>query len=229
MRFTRTGIVSCPLFLFMALSNAYRSCHDALRAQLICSFTGTCSLGPRCSYSHDPSKVAICSEFLKSGRCARDQHCDLSHELTYERVPACVHFLRGFCSKESCRYPHVRANPAAAVCRAFSNLGFCSRGISCNERHVFECPDYSNKGNCPNPICRLPHVDRAGQLRHHDADETSCERSDGGIDGDKSNTKEEIAEIHSDVDSEDLNDTLMFDSGDPEDQPLAGQHDFVHF
>ena len=28
-----------------------------------------------------------------------------------------------------------------------------------------ECADWSNKGICSNQKCRLPHVDRAGQIR----------------------------------------------------------------
>lgn len=101
---------------------------------------------------------------MKLGTCSQGQHCDLSHDLTYECVPACVHFVRGGCTKENCPYPHIRINPAAPVCRAFTTFGYCSKGVECKDKHVFECPDYA-EGKCSNLKCRLPHVDRAGQLR----------------------------------------------------------------
>ncbi|KAI9753860.1 MAG: hypothetical protein M1815_005958 [Lichina confinis] len=125
--------------------------------------------GPACPYIHDHKKVAICKDFLQTGSCSAGDSCDLSHDTTPERVPACVHFLRGKCSNDQCRYAHVRVNPSAPVCRAFATLGFCDKGATCTERHVFECPDYAGTGSCNNKKCRLPHVDRAGQLRKMDA------------------------------------------------------------
>ena len=113
--------------------------------------------------------MAICKDFLQTGSCSAGDSCDLSHDTTPERVPACVHFLRGKCSNDQCRYAHVRVNPSAPVCRAFATLGFCDKGATCTERHVFECPDYAGTGSCNNKKCRLPHVDRAGQLRKMDA------------------------------------------------------------
>lgn len=92
----------------------------------------------------------------------------MSHELTYHRVPACTHFLRGNCTNSACRYPHVHVSPTARVCRAFATLGFCARGPDCDDRHVFECPEYANHGHCAaleKGSCSLQHVDRAGTLR----------------------------------------------------------------
>lgn len=138
---------------------------------------GSCSHGPACPYIHDTTKLAVCRNFLKLGTCSQGQHCDLSHDLTYERVPACMHFVRGGCNKdnEQCPYPHVRTNPAAPLCRAFTTFGYCSKGIECKDKHAFECPDYA-EGKCSAVKCRLPHVDRAGQLRqqqqHHTQQQT---------------------------------------------------------
>ena len=126
---------------------------------------GRCALGLHCIYAHDPAKVAICRNFLKVGQCSLGQHCDLSHELSYERVPACIHFVKGNCAKSDCRYPHVRTNAAASVCRDFSTLGYCVRGVSCSQRHVFECPDFSESGNCASKNCQLLHIYSAGHLR----------------------------------------------------------------
>jgi hypothetical protein len=182
-------------------------------------------LGPRCPYIHDASKVAVCRDFLRNGHCSQGQFCDLSHDLTYERIPACVHFLRGNCSKQPCKYPHVHVNPAAPICKVFTKLGYCSKGVSCQERHVFECPDYSETGKCDNPNCRLPHVDRAGQLRQQASEDATSNRSPQ--DTTSTDIPSEPPLEDSDVDSDDL-DELMLDSEDI-DQTLSQQQDFVHF
>lgn len=102
---------------------------------------------------------------LKSGTCPAGDYCDLSHEMTYHRVSACSHFLRGNCTNDACRYPHVNISPSAPVCRAFATFGYCESGEQCSRRHVNECPDYANRGACTNDKCQLPHVDRASALR----------------------------------------------------------------
>ena len=133
---------------------------------------GRCLKGPLCPFNHNPEAVAICLEYLQKGTCTAGEACDLSHDATAERVPACVHFLRGHCSNPGCRYAHVRVNPLAPVCRDFASLGFCRKGGGCAERHVRECPDYANTGICGKKRCHLPHVDRAGQIRKHTANAT---------------------------------------------------------
>jgi hypothetical protein len=59
----------------------------------------------------------------------------------------------------------VKVSPNAPICNSFANLGYCEAGADCPNRHEYECPDYTASGRCTNPKCRLPHVDRAGQLR----------------------------------------------------------------
>lgn len=232
-RFTISGTLSSPL------SNLGDLEGEKYRAVLIyCCFplTGNCSKGPLCPYIHDPEKVAICKDFLQKGTCPSGDSCDLSHKPIPERVPACLHFLRGKCSNSSCRYAHVRVNPSAPVCRAFAILGYCEKGASCNERHVHECPDYANNGVCGNKTCHLPHVDRAGQIRKHAAKSTDNPNS-GSIDsGDVDNNSDLVSEEEGfnetesdDVDSDGLEDDSIRISPDISSETLSQQHDFVHF
>ncbi|EEH33795.1 CCCH zinc finger protein [Paracoccidioides lutzii Pb01] len=193
--------------------------------------TGSCFKGPNCPYIHDPHKVAICKEFLQTGKCPAGLACDLSHDPSPERSPACLHFLRGRCSNPSCRYAHVRVNPGAPVCRDFAILGYCIKGDTCDQRHVHECPDYANTGNCGNRKCQLPHVDRAGQIRKIAANkaETSDKR-DNADDDDISSEEETYDEIDSDdVDSDDLEDDPVVITEDLDAGEISQQQDFVRF
>ncbi len=126
---------------------------------------GSCLQGPRCRYLHDPNKVAACKDFLLQGECASGDACDLSHDLCPERTPACLHFAKDNCTKPNCRYTHVKVSPGAPVCRSFGIYGYCEKGLSCPDRHAFECPDFSNNGVCKSKSCKLPHRERASALR----------------------------------------------------------------
>ncbi|ODM21493.1 hypothetical protein SI65_02337 [Aspergillus cristatus] len=184
--------------------------------------TGTCYKGPSCFYIHDPNKVAICKEFLH-GKCSAGIDCDLSHQPSPHRSPTCLHFLRGRCANPECPYAHVRVTPGAPVCRNFATLGYCEKGADCEERHVNECPDYANTGVCNRKHCRLPHVDRAGQMKN------TAIRAEGPRDdeSDASSEEEEYDEIDSDdVDSDDEDPEFIegVDTGE-----LSQQQDFVHF
>ncbi|KAK0716992.1 hypothetical protein B0T26DRAFT_740578 [Lasiosphaeria miniovina] len=127
--------------------------------------TGSCTIGPRCRYIHDPEKVAACKDYLQQGECANGESCDLSHDIKAERAPTCLHFVRDSCTKPHCRYAHVKVSPAAPVCQAFGLYGYCDKGASCPDRHAFECPDFSNTGVCKSKGCKLPHRERASVLR----------------------------------------------------------------
>ncbi len=175
----------------------------------------------------------MCKDFLQTGSCPAGTSCDLSHEPTPERVPACLHFLRGKCSNPACRYAHVRVNPAAPVCKDFAMLGYCSQGASCSERHVHECPDYANTGACRKRKCHLPHVDRAGQIRKHTAD--TVEAPSGSAEDDDSDlvSDDEYDEIDTDdVDSDGLEEDSVQTSDDGishTSHALSQQQDFVRF
>jgi hypothetical protein len=198
-----------------------------LHAQLTYT-AGTCPFGPRCHFAHDPNKVAICKDFLKSGACPRGTNCDLSHEMTYHRVPACHHFLRGNCTNDACRYPHVHVSPAAPVCRPFAILGFCAKGSECDKRHVYECPDYANTGFCANREsgkCALPHPDRASTLRK--AAERQAKMSADDVSDLSSDEEHDDRDEMDDIDSEE-EDIIMTGSTD-DSHALSKQHDFVGF
>lgn len=177
--------------------------------------------------------MAICKEFLQTGKCHLGDSCDLSHLPSPHRSPVCVHFMRGRCSNPECRYSHVRATPGAPVCRAFAILGYCEKGEQCTDRHVYECPDYANSGICKKKKCLLPHIDRAGQIRKAAA--TKSETTPPGDEEDVSSDEDEYDEIDSDdVDSDELDsdeDESMVEliEGGTDDKALSGQQDFVHF
>ncbi|KAM0463891.1 hypothetical protein ACHAO4_000615 [Trichoderma viride] len=170
----------------------------------IFSTTGSCSKGPACRYVHDPDKVALCKDFLKDGKCPNGESCDLSHELTPERVPNCLHFAKGQCSRPDCPFTHSKASPGAPVCAAFGFCGYCDKGADCTDRHVFECPDFSNTGFCKTRGCKLLHRERASVLRNQakqrdEAQDVSSE--DESVDSD-------------DVDSDEVAEFLEGDSDD---------------
>ncbi|KAM3529563.1 hypothetical protein MY4038_005355 [Beauveria bassiana] len=172
----------------------------------IFSTTGSCSKGPSCRYQHDPNKVAVCKDFLKEGRCINGEHCDLSHELTMERVPNCLHFAKGNCSNPNCQYSHSAALPTAPVCEDFGYRGYCGKGSECTERHVYECPAFSNTGTCKTKGCKLPHRERASLLRNQVRQEQDATMQDV--------SSEEEPDNSDDVDSDDVAEFLQADEDD---------------
>ena len=132
----------------------------------------------------------------------------------------------------------MRINPSSFVCHHFAILGYCSKGTLCIERHIHECPDWSNTGACHNKRCTLPHVDRAGQIRKHavianipDAPISITEHtSRGETDSDLSSDEEEYDEIDSDdVDSDGLDNDVILGPENGDTDLVRQQDDFVHF
>lgn len=191
--------------------------------------TGTCNRGNRCKFQHDVEKLAICKEFLRRGECAAGEDCNLSHDPNPHRVPTCLHFLRNACTKADCRFAHVQVDPSAPVCKDFARLGFCEKGASCADRHVSECPDYTNTGVCRNSKCRLPHIDRAGTLRKAVV-QKSAKNSDDDLSFEVSSDEEEVDKIDSDdADSDDIDEDVLMAGSSDAGHELSQQQDFISF
>lgn len=186
------------------------------------ALTGKCPFGRSCRFAHDPEKVAICPASLKN-KCTAGEYCDLSHVMSINRVPACIHFLRGNCTNDACRYPHVNVSPSAPVCAPFARLGYCANN-DCDKRHVFECPDFANKGECPDSTCPLPHPVRAHVLRKAAAKQAkvgSEDESDISSDEEEQETQTGFEDIDSDE-----AEIMMGDDHD-NGHELTQQQDFV--
>ncbi|KAH8893784.1 hypothetical protein GQ53DRAFT_644626 [Thozetella sp. PMI_491] len=186
------------------------------------STTGSCAKGPRCRYLHDAARVAVCTHFLQKQQCFNGDSCDLSHDLTPQRIPTCMHFLRDGCTKPSCRYAHNKTSPSAPVCRAFGLYGYCEKGLECPDRHVFECPDFSNHGKCKNKGCKLPHRERASVLRK--VDESAAADADAEMDDVSSDDDGESVDSF-DVDSDEVDEFIGQDAAG--DSSFADQRDFI--
>lgn len=145
------------------------------------SSIGACNRGLTCPYQHDPTKIAICWNFLQ-GNCAKTaETCNLSHDPTPERTPLCVHFANnGRCNRSNCPYPHVRVGERQGVCRDFAVLGYCEKGLDCDKQHVRECPDFAENGACNTKGCKLPHVIRANRTRKTISKSTATPSSSSG-------------------------------------------------
>ncbi|KAI3545006.1 hypothetical protein CTAM01_00444 [Colletotrichum tamarilloi] len=180
------------------------------------SLTGSCAKGPSCRYKHDATKVAICREMLHKGTCASGDSCDLSHDLTPQRIPTCVHFVKGNCANSTCPYAHSSVSSGALVCRSFGMYGYCDKGDECEERHVFECPDFSNTGKCKTRGCKLLHRERASVLR---------KRADGDEMEDLSSDDEPVDS--DDVDSDEVEEFITDGAGD--DTDFKVQKDYISF
>jgi len=168
--------------------------------------------------------VAICKDFLLKGSCPSGDSCDLSHDLTPERTPTCLHFAKGNCSNPTCRYTHVHVSPTALICRDFGIYGYCEKGASCQERHAHECPDFSNTGICNTKGCKLPHRYKASIIRKNTA------RGDAPVEEQNSDlsSDEDEDEIDSDdVDSDDLDEEYLGDEAGTKDPDIPMQRDFV--
>lgn len=158
----------------------------------------------------------MCKAYSRFGSCAKGDICDLSHKPTYNRVPACTHFQDGNCTNNACRYAHVPVSPGPLVCRPFALLGYCDAGAKCDKRHVYECPDFTEKGECSNDKCKLSHARHAYIERQKERanDESELEDND-----------EEEAESSDmrDLDSDDLNEDIVKGDG----LEIAQNQDFI--
>ncbi|KAJ1644676.1 hypothetical protein LPJ64_003660 [Coemansia asiatica] len=102
-------------------------------------------------------KKRLCTKFLYDKCESTADECAFSHELGPETVPLCLHYQRDMCTKPSCRFVHIKDNPEAPTCRDFVYKGFCPKGSGCKHRHIWQCPDWVEKGKCMHKKCKLPH------------------------------------------------------------------------
>ncbi|KAJ3947915.1 uncharacterized protein N0V96_002153 [Colletotrichum fioriniae] len=109
-----------------------------------------------------------------------------------------------------------RVSSGALVCRSFGMYGYCDKGDECEERHVFECPDFSNTGKCKTRGCKLLHRERASVLR---------KRADGAEMEDLSSDDEPVDS--DDVDSDEVEEFITDGAGD--DTDFKVQKDFISF
>ncbi|XP_043716855.1 uncharacterized protein LOC122664886 isoform X2 [Telopea speciosissima] len=151
------------LIRFLASEKIRWSLHTArlrlARKQQYCQFFtrfGKCNKDDgKCPYIHDPSKVAVCTKFLK-GLCDNTD-CKLTHKVIPERMQDCSYFLQGLCTNENCPYRHVNVNPSAPVCKGFLR-GYCVDGDECRKKHSYVCPVFEATGICPQgSMCKLHH------------------------------------------------------------------------
>ncbi|CAN9340824.1 unnamed protein product [Alternaria alternata] len=88
------------------------------------------------------------------------------HQQPESRRLCAIFTSTGRCTKEDCRFAHIRVNPTALNCVAFGRMGYCEKGDTCAELHAHECPDFANTGDCYyGESCRLSHVRRATRMR----------------------------------------------------------------
>ncbi|KAL2282856.1 hypothetical protein FJTKL_10244 [Diaporthe vaccinii] len=207
-----------------AIVKAHRQSAAVKKTDVTCknfSNTGSCPKGPMCRYIHDPSRVAACKELLLKGTCSAGDQCDLSHDLVAERTPHCLHYAKGNCRASECPYTHRILPPGAPVCHAFGFYGYCEKGISCPDRHVFECPDFSNTGVCKTKGCKLPHRERASVLRKANA---ALEQNENREDEDDLSSDDDNNSISSDdVDSDEVEEFVG------EEDPTDFEKDFISF
>jgi len=121
---------------------------------------------------------------------------------------------------------HVKYKPAVLVCSSFAKIGYCERGADCRRRHVYECPEHANTGICHRKDCRLPHVDRAAQLRKISSVATTKNLTDGDL-PDLSSDYDSSELDGEDVDSDYVDEELLLPLGYDMDNEFEQQLDFV--
>jgi hypothetical protein len=101
------------------------------------------------------------------------------------------------------------------VCKAFGFYGYCDKGADCTERHVFECPDFSNTGVCKTKGCKLLHRERASVLRSR----AMAEEGQG----------EDVSSDEEPVDSDDVDsdDVAEFIEAESDDSDFENQKDYI--
>lgn len=90
------------------------------------------------------------------------------------------------------------------------------------ERHVHECPDFSNTGVCNTKGCKLPHKHKASIIRKN-ATRGDQPEEDGSSDLSSDEDEDEIDS--DDVDSDDMDEEFFGDGS--KDSDVSMQNDFI--
>ncbi|CCK68410.1 cleavage polyadenylation factor RNA-binding subunit YTH1 KNAG_0A07570 [Huiozyma naganishii CBS 8797] len=114
----------------------------------------SCPRGSNCPMKHilpNFSNKIVCKHWLR-GLCKKNDQCEYLHEYNLRRMPECVYFAKnGYCTQSpDCQYLHVDPQSRIPRCEYY-DLGFCSEGAQCKNRHVKKngiCQRYLN-GFCP--------------------------------------------------------------------------------
>ncbi|KAK6078772.1 hypothetical protein SCUP234_06110 [Seiridium cupressi] len=104
------------------------------------------------------------------------------------------------------------------VCRDFGFNGYCERGAKCPDRHVFECPDFSNTGICKTKGCKLLHRERASVLRSKAGNNNDEDMADLSSDEDEGAAPD-------DIDSDEVEEFIGHDDVDE----LDFDKDYIRF
>ncbi|GMR31085.1 hypothetical protein PMAYCL1PPCAC_01280 [Pristionchus mayeri] len=79
----------------------------------------------------------VCSRMLR-GLCRGESHCPLPHGLLPHQMPICAHYLRCDCNHgpDECGLVHIKHNEKVPVC-VFFNQGKCTKEDDCTFRHQY--------------------------------------------------------------------------------------------
>jgi len=142
----------------IAIATAKYKNKNNSKAKKYCIFFGRfgkCHRAEECPFVHDPTKIAMCTRFLR-GKCTLP-NCPFSHNASVHKMPVCLFYLQGSCVRENCPYLHVNVNPSAPVCKDFLG-GFCGAGEQCKKLHSHVCPSFAAVGSCQRgPACPMLH------------------------------------------------------------------------
>ena len=104
---------------------------------------------------HDPTRQSPCPKYLLGQVC--EDSCKLNHAPTPFVIPNCAFHEKGTCTRNSCKFLHIKHKADAHICYSFSETGYCSKGSLCPDIHMFICPRFERDGKCTKKGCKLRH------------------------------------------------------------------------